>query len=172
MDPRYPAGTFSFDEDASFEKVRSWIDRIETLPRRLVEQVSGLNDQQLDSPYRKEGWTVRQVIHHLADSHLNAYCRLKLTLTEEHPVIRPYDQDRWAELEDSRLSPEVSIGILKGIHRRWATLLLQMEQRDFDRTFDHPESGSWTLKKHTAHYAWHGDHHLAHITTLKAQKNW
>jgi uncharacterized damage-inducible protein DinB len=173
-DPRYPIGKYIAPARMTGDIRRAWIDRIATLPGRLREVVHPLNDKQLDTPYREEGWTVRQVVHHLADSHLNSYVRFKWTLTEESPTIKSYDQRRWAELPDTRECPvATSLSLLEALHARWTVLLEQMTEDDYSRTFKHPESGELhTLSRSLGTYAWHGDHHLAQIEALKARRGW
>ena len=151
---------------------QKYINTISDLYENLYEAVKNLWDKQLDTPYRPEGWTVRQVVHHIADSHLNSYCRFKLALTEDVPTIRPYYEDRWAELEDSKMPIDVSMKIIEGIHSRWTSLLNSMSDEDFKRKLNHPESGEWTLDKFLGLYDWHSRHHLAHITTLAERENW
>ena len=151
---------------------QKYIQTISDLHENLYEAVKNLWDEQLDTPYRPEGWTVRQVVHHIADSHLNSFCRFKLALTEDVPTIRPYYEDRWAELEDSKMPIDVSMKIIEGIHSRWTALLNSMSDEDFKRKLNHPESGEWTLDKFLGLYDWHSRHHLAHITTLAERENW
>ena len=149
------------------------IGNIAETPARMREAVAGLSDAQLDTAYREDGWSVRQVVHHVPDSHLNAYVRLKLALTEDDPLIKPYDEGRWAQLEDSRDTPiEVSLSLLESLHARWIVLLRSLDENDFGRTFRHPDHGSVTLDWLVAMYAWHGRHHVAHITSLRERMNW
>lgn len=164
---RYPIGRFAWD-GPSAERRRADITAIESLPGELRRAVKGLSEEKLDTPYRPGGWTVRQVVHHLPDSHLNAYVRFKLALTETQPAIRPYDQAAWAELADTRETPiAVSLTLLESLHRRWVTLLRSLADSDFERTFLHPEIGEpRTLDWLTGLYAWHGRHHLAHVTPV------
>jgi uncharacterized damage-inducible protein DinB len=164
-DPRYPVGKFAFDGDVSDAARAARIGDIEATPRLLRAALEGLTPAQLDTPYREGGWSVRQVAHHMPDSHLNAYVRFKLALTEDAPTIKPYDEARWAELPDTRETPvEVSLTLLDALHRRWVTLLRSMEPADFARTFVHPEHGqAMTLDMVLALYAWHGRHHVAHV---------
>lgn len=171
-DLRYPIGKFSKDFDISAELRRQFINEINDLPNNLKAAVQDLNDERLDTPYRPEGWTIRQTVHHIADSHLNSQIRFKLALTEETPTIRPYFEERWAELDDSFLPIEPSIKIIEGLHHRWTTLLNSMSESDFQRKLIHPDSGEWTLSQMLALYAWHGKHHTAHITKLRERKNW
>jgi len=173
MDLRYPIGPFEWKDSLTEEERQRAIDGIAEAPARLRAAVKGLSPQQLDTPYRPGGWTVRQVVHHVPDSHLNAYIRFKLALTEDQPTIKPYDQERWAGLEDTRNTPvEVSLGLLETLHQRWVALLKSLRPQDFARTFRHPELGIVTLDKHLSLYAWHGRHHIAHITSLRERMGW
>jgi uncharacterized damage-inducible protein DinB len=143
------------------------------LPQRFRKAVSGLSDSQLSTPYREGGWNVRQLIHHVPDSHLNAYIRCKLALTEDSPTIKPYDQEAWANLADSALTPaEVSLSLLEAVHTRWVTLLRALTPDDFQRKFNHPETGVQSVDSTLAFYAWHGNHHLGHITALRERMQW
>jgi hypothetical protein len=172
-DPRYPIGKFHFDGPSTEEQKRKSIDEIAHAPANLRAAVKGLSDAQLDTPYRPEGWTVRQVVHHVPDSHLNAYIRTKLALTEDDPTIKPYFEDRWAQLADTQLTPvEVSLALLDSLHDRWVRLLRSLQPQDWQRTFRHPELGPMTLEKNLALYAWHGRHHVAHITSLRERSGW
>ncbi len=174
MDYRYPIGRFEFkDESLSAEKRNELIIQIEETPSRLREAVRGLTDEQLDTPYRPGGWTVRQVVHHVPDSHLNSYVRFKLALTEDEPTIKPYDEAAWADLNDSRSTPiDVSLGLLESLHSRWVVLLRSLGDGDLERRFLHPELGAVSLGKNLGLYAWHGRHHVAHITTLRDRMGW
>lgn len=172
-DPRYPIGKFSYHGPLTGEQKRQYLDDIEQTPANLNAAIRGLGDQQLDTPYREGGWTVRQVIHHVPDSHMNSYIRFKLALTEEEPTIRPYFEDRWAELPEAKqAAPEVSLALLDSLHKRWMLMLRNLKDADWQRTFRHPELGPMTLEKTLALYSWHGRHHVAHITELKKQKGW
>lgn len=171
-DLRFPIGKFDSNIEVTDELRQKYIQTISDLYENLYEAVKNLWDTQLDTPYRPEGWTVRQVVHHIADSHLNSYCRFKLALTEDVPTIRPYYEDRWAELEDSKMPIDVSMKIIEGVHSRWTSLLNSMSDDDFKRKLNHPESGEWTLDKFLGLYDWHSRHHLAHITTLAERENW
>lgn len=163
-DPRYPIGRFRPPATATAEERAAWIGEIAILPAHLREAVDGMEDDELDTPYRPGGWTVRQVVHHLPDSHLNAYCRYKLALTEEAPTIRPYDEAAWAALPDAGGPVADSLDLLDALHRRWAALLETMDDAAFQRTYVHPEHGRvFTLETALALYAWHGRHHLAHV---------
>jgi hypothetical protein len=172
-DLRYPIGKFKHDGPTTPEQRQELLNQIEQAPSRLRAAVSGLSDQQLDTPYRPEGWTVRQVAHHVPDSHLNAYIRFKLALTEEEPTIKPYEEDRWARLADTQATPvEVSLVMLDSLHDRWVRLLRSLQPEDWKRTFRHPELGLVSLEKNLALYAWHGRHHVAHITSLRERNGW
>lgn len=172
-DPRYPIGRFTPDQNSSPETRARHIGEIAGLPSRLRQAVSALSPEQLDTPYRDAGWTVRRVVHHVPDSHLNAYIRCKLALTEETPTIKPYDEKAWAKLKDSELAPiEVSLALLEATHARWIVLLRSLQGEDFLRQFNHPEAGVRNLDWLVALYDWHGNHHLAHITSLKERMNW
>jgi hypothetical protein len=168
----YPVGSFDRHATWSSDSRRVAMDDIAMLAARMRQAVTGLNDQQFDTPYRPGGWTVRQLVHHVADSHMNGYIRLKLALTEEHPTIKPYEQDRWAILEDSRLPIGPSLGILDGVHERWATLCRTLGPAQLARTFIHPELGPLTVDTHLHLYGWHSRHHLAHITRLRERERW
>lgn len=167
-DLRFPIGPFRAPPAVAAEDRARWIEAIAALPALLRRAVAGLSEAQLDTPYRPGGWNVRQVIHHLPDSHLNAYTRFKLALTEENPEIRPYDEGGWAELSDSRDTPvEVSLVLLEALHERWVTLLRALSPEELRRTYRHPEHGRvWVLEEVLALYAWHGRHHLAHVTSV------
>lgn len=173
-DLSYPIGRFQPQSELTPDERRARIDEIAAAPARMRDAVRGLSAAQLDTPYRDGGWTLRQVIHHVPDSHLNAYCRLKLALTEEQPAIRPYDEARWAELEDVRVTPvEVSLVLLESLHARWVALLRSLQESDFRRTFRHPEhEGTPTVDWLVSLYAWHGRHHVAHITSLRERNGW
>ncbi|MEK6570441.1 MAG: YfiT family bacillithiol transferase, partial [Bacteroidota bacterium] len=150
-----------------------FIQHLADAPANLRGAVRGLSDRQLDTPYRPGGWTVRQVVHHVPDSHLNAYIRFKLALTENEPTIKPYEQQLWAELPDARTGPiEMSLALLEALHKRWVLLLQSLNPSDFNRTFRHPELGLMTLDRTLALYAWHGRHHVAHITSLRERMGW
>jgi uncharacterized damage-inducible protein DinB len=171
-DLRYPVGEFDKNIEITPEKRSEFIEIIKDLPKKMAQAVEGLSDEQLDTPYRPEGWTLRQTVHHVADSHINSVCRFKLAMTEENPTIRPYFEDRWAELSDSKMPVDVSLKILEGIHRRWAVLLESLTDEDFQKTLIHPESGEFTIEKLLALYAWHSRHHTAHITKLRERCGW
>lgn len=171
---KYPIGLFSKPENISLDIFKGYVLSISSFPERLKNEVAGLNAQQLDTPYRQGGWTIRQVVHHCADSHMNSLTRLKLALTEDNPTIKPYFEERWAELADSRTMPiEPALSMLEGIHQRWTVLLNNLKENDLKRTFVHPQSGrQFQLDENTGLYAWHGNHHLAHITNLKRLRGW
>ena len=173
MDLRYPIGPFKFDGEPSEQQIKQFISEIEQAPLRLRSAIAWLSERQLETPYRPGGWTVRQVVHHLPESHMNAYVRMKLALTEENPTIKPYDEARWAETPDVRATPiATSLTLLEALHQRWATLLKELGPADLARTFIHPESGPWTVAKYIALYAWHGKHHVSHITSLRERMGW
>jgi uncharacterized damage-inducible protein DinB len=171
-DPRYPIGKFSYDGPLTSEQTKQYLNDIEETPARLRKALSGLSDQQLNTPYRDGGWSVRQVAHHVPDSHMNAYIRFKLALTEDDPTIKPYMEDRWAQLPDSKAAVDVSLTLLDCVHQRWMMVLRSLGGDDWKRTFRHPEMGPMTLEKTLALYAWHGKHHVAHVTALRGQKGW
>ena len=169
----YPIGKFTFKDDMTPEKRNNCIIEIESAPAKLRQAVKGLTDQQLDTPYRPEGWTVRQVVHHIPDSHINAYIRMKLALTEEEPTIGTYEEKDWAKLNDVFQTPvEVSLSLLESLHKRWIVLLKSLTEADCKRKLIHPESGQKTVDWLIALYAWHGKHHTAHITSLRERMKW
>ena len=172
-DPRFPIGKFHYDGPPTPDQRAQLIADIERAPAALRAAVVGLSPQQLDTRYRDGGWTVRQVTHHLPDSHMNAYVRFKLALTEDDPTIKPYAEDRWAQLADTQSTPvEVSLALLESMHTRWVQLLRSLKPEDWKRTFRHPELGSVALEKNVALYAWHGKHHVAHVTELRKKMGW
>lgn len=172
-DLKFPIGEFDRDFEVTAEARRSRIEIINELPDKVAAAVAGLTDGQLDTPYRPGGWTVRQTVHHLADSHSNSLTRFKLALTEDTPpTIKPYYEERWAELADSKLPINVSQAMLRAIHVRWSALLGSMTDADFQKSFIHPETGEWTLDGALALYAWHSLHHTAHITRLREREGW
>lgn len=173
-DLRYPVGKFTAPADWDDQRLREWRADIADLPANLHRAVAGLDDAQLDTPYREGGWTVRQTVHHVADSHLNAFCRFRLALTEDVPTIKPYLEARWAELPDSRTLPVVpSLEILDGLHLRWVTMIDAMTPAQWQSGFVHPEHGrTMTLAQTAAMYAWHSRHHVAHINALRARRGW
>ncbi|HUN88392.1 MAG TPA: bacillithiol transferase BstA [Terriglobales bacterium] len=164
LDLRYPIGKFQPQPAYTETERAAMIQEIAELPAKLRSAVSGLNEQQLETRYREGGWTVRQVVHHLADSHMNSYVRFRLALTENAPTIKPYDEAAWAELTDARREPvEISLRLLESLHHRWVVLLQSLTPEDWKHTFVHPERGSLDLATNLALYAWHGKHHVAHI---------
>jgi hypothetical protein len=172
-DIRYPIGRFEWDQETSPSHRASHIVAIEAAPAGFRKAAAGLTEEQLETPYREGGWTVRQVIHHVADSHINSYVRFKLALTEDIPTVKTYGEAAWARLSDSADTPvETSLALLENLHRRWCALMRGMREADWTRTFLHPEIGSVSLEKSLAIYAWHGKHHTAHITELRALKGW
>jgi uncharacterized damage-inducible protein DinB len=172
-DQRYPIGKFSYEGSLNENQKLAFLNDIAQAPTELRAAVKGLSDSQLDTPYRAEGWTVKQVVHHVPDSHLNSYVRFKLALTEDEPTIKPYAEDRWAKLADSTATPiEVSLTLLDSLHDRWVRLLRSLTPEQWKRTFRHPELGPMTLEKTLALYAWHGKHHVAHITELRRRMSW
>ena len=172
-DPRYPIGKFQPQAQIDDAQRKECIRHIAETPAKVRSAIQGLTDEQLNTPYREGGWTVRQVVHHLPDSHLNSYIRLRLALTENEPTIKPYQEQLWAELFDARTAPvSASLQLLESLHERWVMLLRSMKPDDFLRTFRHPENGvrniDWLLQL----YSWHGRHHVAHITSLKERMKW
>jgi hypothetical protein len=173
MDLRYPIGKFDFQQTVTPGQYPALIEEIAAAPALFRDAVRGLDDAQLDTPYRPGGWTVRQTVHHVADSHMNSFLRLRLALTESEPTIRPYDQKAWGELPDSRTAPvELSLQLIENLHARWALLLKTLSDADFARSFRHPELGLVRLDTNLALYAWHGRHHAAHITGLRQRNGW
>ena len=173
MDLRYPIGQFEYLGTLSNELRQELIDQIAATPERMRTAVQGLSEEQLNTPYRPEGWTVRQVVHHVPESHLNSYIRFKLAVTEDEPTIKPYFEDRWAKLDDANTAPvELSLNLLEALHERWVWFLRSLKDGDFQRTFRHPELGTVSLDKNIALYAWHGRHHVAHITSLRERMGW
>jgi uncharacterized damage-inducible protein DinB len=171
-DLRYPIGQFKPSPASTADDRAAQIAVLSELPERLSEAVDGLDDPQLDTAYREGGWTVRQVVHHVADSHMNSYVRFKLALTEHEPVIKPYDEAAWAVLPDSRMPVDVSLTLTWSLHERWVELLESMTEEDFHKKFVHPERGVQDLATTLAFYAWHSRHHTAHITSLRARMGW
>jgi hypothetical protein len=171
-DLRYPVGRFRAPAESTPALRTEQIETLRLLPERLRGAVNGLSDTQLDTPYREGGWTVRQVVHHFADSHANSYVRFKLALTEDWPTIKPYDEAAWARLPDSRIAIGGSLSFIDGLHERLVALLKTMSEEDFQRGFNHPERGRTNLATNLAIYAWHSQHHTAHITNLRARMGW
>ena len=168
----YPIGKFEWTGPNTDAQRAAFIADIAAVPQRVRKAVAGLTDAQLDTPYRPGGWTVRQLVHHIADSHMNAYIRFKLALTETQPLVKPYDEKAWAELSDSKLPIEVSLKLIDALHERWAVILRGMKPADFDHELKHPELGIANLDKYVALYAWHGKHHERHITALREREEW
>jgi hypothetical protein len=171
-DLRYPVGKFARPTSFTDASRAAAIANIAAAPANLRRAVQGLSDAQLDTPYRPGGWTVRQVVHHVPDSHMNAYIRLRLALTEDNPTIKPYDENAWAKLADAKMPVEVSLKLLEAVHERWVVVLKSLQAADFSRTLMHPENGPMTIDSLTALYEWHGRHHVAHITELRAREGW
>jgi hypothetical protein len=172
-DLRFPIGRFEPQQSYTAQQRTRFIDEIAATPQRLRQTVSGLSGEQLDTPYRPEGWTVRQVVHHVPESHMNSYIRFKLALTEEKPTVKPYDENAWAKLADVGQTPlEVSLTLLDSLHSRWTVLLRSLTESQFKREFTHPDIGLMTLERNLALYAWHGAHHIAHIARLRDRMGW
>lgn len=171
-DLSFPIGKYDKNLEISSELRKQFISEIADLPNNLRESVKNLNDEQLDTPYRPDGWTIRQVVHHVGDSHMNSFIRFKLALTEDNPTIRPYAEDLWAQTAEYKLPVDVSLDLIDAVHQRWTTLLESMSDEHFARTLTHPETGAWTLENQLGLYAWHGKHHAAHITNLKKRNGW
>ncbi len=171
---KFPIGEFVAPDPVTEEDLQGFISDIERLPADLKKLVKDFSDEQLNTPYRDDGWTVRQVVHHIADSHINAFIRFKLTLTEDIPTIKPYFEDKWAELEDGKNLPvDISLSLLTFLHHRWITLLRSMNKKDFQKEFFHPEHGKeFCLDELTGMYSWHGKHHYAQINELKKRMRW
>ena len=173
VDVRYPIGKFSWSGSNTPDERSRFIDDIAATPQRMRSAVGGLSAAQLDTPYRDGGWIVRQVVHHVPDSHMNSYIRFKFALTEHEPTIKAYDEAKWAELIDARTAPiEPSLNLLEGLHHRWTLLLRSLSADDVNRKFHHPELGVVSIDQYIALYAWHGKHHVAHITSLCERKGW
>lgn len=171
---RYPIGKF-IPRDTTYtpEELNSFIDRIESLPGKVEKAIAGLSEAQLQTPYREGGWTVNQLLHHVPDSHMNAYIRIKWTLTEDTPTIKAYDEKRWAETPDTKVDPALSVALLKALHAKWISLLRNLTKEDLKKQFLHPDSKKYVrIDNMMGMYAWHGDHHLAHITSLKDRNGW
>ena len=171
-DIRYPIGPFDFKQTVGMDQVRAAIDDIAACPVALRNAVRGLDEAKLNTPYRDGGWTVRQVVHHVPESHMNAYVRIKLGLTEDRPTVKPYDEARWAELPDAKGPIGPSLALLDPLHERWVRLLKLLDEKAFQRTIMHPANGEMSLGLVTLHYAWHGTHHTAHITSLRSRMGW
>lgn len=172
-DLRYPIGKFEAAKDITPEMREKFIQTVEELPAKLRAAVDDLSDEQLDTPYRPDGWTIRQVVHHVADSHINSICRFKLGLSEDTPTIKPYEEALWAEMADAKNAPvDLSLNVIDGVHARWTMLLKSMSKTDFERKINHPERGAMTLNSLLALYDWHSRHHTAHVTKLREKNNW
>lgn len=171
---KYPIGEFAFPKEATKNQIENWISQIKEFPKQIEATVSSLTDLQLDTPYRPDGWTVRQVVHHVVDSHINSYIRFKWALTEDEPLIKVYDEKTWAELPEAKTSPiDLSLGLLDNLHRRWVVVLQNLSESELRKTFIHPEMNNKIyLYQNIALYAWHCEHHLAHITKLKERNDW
>lgn len=171
---RYPIGRFSAPDIITDEHIKGWIEAIRLLPGQIEAAVAGLSDDQLNTPYRPEGWTLRQVVHHVVDSHINSYCRFRWTLTENTPLIKDYDETRWALLPDGQHGAlALSLPLLHALHIRWVYLLTHLQPEDWEKSFIHPATKKEIpLKRLVALYAWHGQHHTAHITHLREEKGW
>jgi DinB family. len=172
IDPRYPIGKFERPETISAEDRLNAIATIAELPEQLRNAVEGLDSAQLNTPYREGGWTVRQLVHHIADSHMNAFVRVRLALTEDWPTIKPYDEQAWATLHDSAAPVEWSLELIESLHARWVMMLQSLTDEQWQRGYRHPESGPSTVEDATLMYAWHSRHHVAHITHLRAAGGW
>lgn len=172
-DPRFPIGKFAYEGPPTEEQRKQLIAEIEKVPSAMRAATKGLSPQQIETPYRDGGWTVRQVVHHVPESHMNAYIRFKLALTEDEPTIKPYKEDLWSRLPDVESTPlETSLSMLDSLHSRWVLLLRSLKHEDWKRTFRHPEQGVVPLEKNLALYSWHGRHHVAHITELRKKMGW
>lgn len=171
-DLRFPIGKYEKVSEPNHEQLNRFIAEIAALPSLINEAVADLENDQIDTPYRPDGWTIRQVVHHVPESHMNAFIRFKWALTEENPTIKPYFEERWSELEDSKLPLDHSLDLIGSLHQRWVDLLETMSDIEFARTLNHPESGQWKLSEMTGLYAWHGKHHAAHITKLRERNGW
>jgi uncharacterized damage-inducible protein DinB len=171
-DLRYPIGRFRMPASSAPDVRAAQIQVLRQLPESLTAAIASLDDAQLDTPYRDGGWTVRQLVHHVADSHANSYVRFKLALTEDWPTIKPYDEAAWANLADSRMPIDVSLALITALHSRWVSLLESMSEDDFRKGFIHPENGKQSLAVALAIYDWHSRHHTAHITALRSRQGW
>ncbi len=173
MNERYPMGPFQLPEPVTQRHYSEWLKSLRQTPLKLRQAVAGLSAEQLDTPYRDGGWTIRQLVHHIADSHMNSYIRFRWTLTEDKPTIKAYDQNLWAELPDSQADIAPSLALLEALHQRWLLLIERLSAEDWQRSFIHPESGkAVTLERNLALYAWHGEHHIAHILALRERQGW
>jgi uncharacterized damage-inducible protein DinB len=173
QDPRYPIGKFAPKERITPEERTTLIHQIAHLPEELIQAVAGLTEDQLNTPYREGGWTVRQVVHHVADSHMNAFIRMRLAVTEESPTVKPYNEKKWAELFDTRTAPvDLSITLIEALHTRWVMMMESFSADDFSRGVQHPENGPMNVDRLLQLYAWHGRHHCAHVTELRRLRGW
>jgi len=172
VDLSFPVGRFDRHAAWTAETRRAAVEDLAVLPVKMRQAVGGLTEAQLDSPYRPGGWTVRQLVHHVADSHMNGYIRTKLALTEDNPTIKPYDQDAWAALPDAKLPIALSLSILDAVHERWSVVCRSLSEADFTRPFVHPDLGQLTLDAQVHLYGWHSRHHVAHITSLRQREHW
>ena len=172
IDARYPIGTFTKPGSVSPEELKDAIMAIAGLPGQLRNAVEGLDPDRLMTPYRKDGWTVQQLVHHIADSHMNAFVRTRLALTEEWPVITPYDEKAWANLHDSLAPVQWSLELIEALHARWVMLLFSLKDEQWKRGYTHPVNGRTSIETATMLYAWHSRHHLAHITQLRLAEGW
>lgn len=172
IDPRYPIGKFQKPHAITAADRVDAIAVLAELPGQLSSASGGLRDEQLDAPYRDGGWTVRQIVHHVADSHMNALVRVKLALTEDWPTIKPYDEAAWAALGDTTMPIDCSLDLIENLHARWVALLRSLDEQQWRRGFNHPESGRQTVELATLAYSWHSRHHTAHITRLRERKGW
>ncbi len=172
-DLRFPIGKFDSEIKVTPRLREQFIETIEELPAKFRQAIAGLSDEQIDTPYRDGGWTIRQLVHHVADSHVNSFCRFKFGLTEDAPTIKPYDEAAWAEMADSKNAPvDLSLNIIDGVHARWTLLLKSMTEADFARQINHPERGAMSLDSLLALYDWHSRHHTAHVTKLRERNDW
>lgn len=170
---RYPIGKFKAAQEITSAELEEYVADLAALPIQMRQAVQGLTNEQLETPYRNGGWTVKQVVHHIADSHLNSYLRFRLALTEDAPTIKPYEEALWAELPDAKTEPvEVSLILLEALHQRWVILLKSLSEGDWQRVYIHPVSGKTPLSQAAGLYAWHGRHHLAHILNLRKLNSW
>ena len=171
-DLRFPVGRYTPGGEITPEQRQEWIGIVAVCPARMRAAVQGLDEAQIDTPYRDGGWTVRQVVHHVPDSHMNAYVRMKLGLTEDSPTIKTYEEAEWASLADARMPIDVSLTLLEALHERWVTILRSLDETQWKRTFRHPDWGEMTLEDALGMYAWHSRHHVAHITGLRERQGW
>jgi uncharacterized damage-inducible protein DinB len=172
-DLRYPIGNFDVRQPVTADQVKRALDDIEETPAKVRQAIANLSPEQIETPYRPGGWTIRQVVHHLPDSHINSYTRFRFALTESNPPVKGYMEDRWAELTDARTAPmELSLNLLESLHKRWIILLRSLKTEDLKRTFQHSQYGPISLDQNVCLYGWHGRHHTAHITSLRKRMGW